>query len=159
MKLERKFYTEEAALWKKAEQKAEKEMTSFSESEMNEDERDPSLKAQETLERTLSDRRHNFHVVQREKFDLFESICNSAMEFAETLPLDIVAEAGQSFGSVTFSADRMMIMSSTPPEMKEILIMLIREADSMDFAVRDDGLLELNFVFSFTSGTRRGKHD
>ncbi|MCD7717235.1 MAG: hypothetical protein LUG56_08320 [Lachnospiraceae bacterium] len=151
MRVEKKFYTEEALLWQRAEQMAAEETANCSEDELGEDKRPLSQKEQESMDEVLNDRKNLLQVIQSDRLDFFETICQNAMELAEAAPLDIVAETESSFGKISFRADRLMILSSAPSKLKEILVMLIREADSSDFAVGDGGLLEMTFVFSFTT--------
>ncbi|MCC8136947.1 MAG: hypothetical protein LIO76_02595 [Clostridiales bacterium] len=151
MRMEKRFYTEEAALWERAEQMAEKERMELTDEERISKESEAALKAQEIEERAGTDRRHNFQVIHGERLKEFEILSQRALEFAEAAPLDIVVETEPTFGKIQLCADRLMILPSDSGEMKEIFAELIRGAESTGFTMNENGLLEIRFMFSFTS--------
>jgi len=157
MKIEKKFYTEEAALWRGLENEEDMGIAGMS----FEEEEDRLLRleqeAQQVEDRAEQDKKQNYQIIQQEKLNRFQILSNMALEFAELAPMDITVNTENFFGRIDMSADCLMILTSSPAEMRTAFLTLLREAESISILRKDNDQIVLSLIYSFCTEIPRGK--
>lgn len=157
MKIEKKFYTEEAALWRAIESEEDRHMAGLSFGEQKEDLLRLEQEAQQIEEKVEQEKRQNYQIIQQEKLDQFQKLSNMALDFAELAPMDITVTTENFFGRIDMSADCLMLLASSPAEMRTELLTLIMEAESVSISRKGHDQILLSLIYSFCTEIPRSR--
>ncbi|MCD8348596.1 MAG: hypothetical protein LUD16_11770 [Lachnospiraceae bacterium] len=149
MRIEKKFYTEEAALWRGLERDEEELLMGMSSEELGQDMLRLEQEAQQIEEKVENEKSRNYQVIHQEKLDRFQVLSKMALEFAELAPMDITVDTENFFGRIDLSADCLMILPSSPTELRTELLTLIMEAESVSILRKDKDQIELSLIYPF----------
>ncbi|MCD7814350.1 MAG: hypothetical protein LUH20_09970 [Lachnospiraceae bacterium] len=149
MKIEKKFYTEEAALWRSLEREADGLGMGMSLGEAEEDQLRLEREAWQIEEKAENEKKQNYQVIRQEKLDRFQVLTKMALEFAELAPMDITVNTENFFGRIDLSADCLMILPSSPDEMRTGLLTLFREAESISILRKDNDQIIVSLIYPF----------
>lgn len=151
MRIEKKFYTDEAKLWRRVEEEEDRRKSGLLEEALEEENLCHELQAQELEKRAWDMQKDNYRVISQERLDRFQALTEMALALAEAAPMDIVVDTDHFFGQVRMKADCFMIMASSPAGMRATLSALISEAESVTIAPVENGLIEMQFIYPLCS--------
>lgn len=72
-----------------------------------------------------------------------------ALAFAELAPMDITVDTENFFGRIDMSADCLMILPSSPDEMRTALLTLMMEAESISILRKGSDEIVLSLIYPF----------
>lgn len=151
MKIVKKYYSEEAAIWKAAEEETDKENAHLSESQRAEKELTASIEAKDIMDKVDAEQRTKYHIVDLQKQKRFKELSEVALHVAEAAPMDISIDTEGFTGRIIMSGDCFMIITSSPEGMGDEVGTLFKEAESVTIANNTDGLIEMSFLYPLCS--------
>ncbi|MCD8336966.1 MAG: hypothetical protein LUD18_06785 [Lachnospiraceae bacterium] len=153
MKIEKNFYTEEAEFWRSLESEEEERIP---DREPEDNRLRLEREARQIEERAENEKKQNYQVIRQEKLDRFQVLSKMALEFAELAPMDITVDTENFFGRIDMSADCLMILPSSPDEMRTELLTLIREAESVSILRKGSDQIVVSLIYPFCTEIPRG---
>lgn len=151
MKIVKKYYSEQAAIWKMAEDEADYEKASLSESQKAEKKFAASIEAKNIMDKVEAEQRAKYHIVDMQKQKRFKELLEMALHVAEAAPMDISIDTEDFIGRIIMTGDCFMIIPSSPEDMGDEIGILFKEAESVTIANNNDGLIEMIFVYPLCS--------
>ncbi|MCC8044406.1 MAG: hypothetical protein LIP12_02765 [Clostridiales bacterium] len=155
MKIEKKYYSEEARLWREAEEKEQQWEKSATEGEKTKRELFTQMEAEKIISKMQEAQKDSYQMIYRQRVERFQVLGQKAMELAEEAPLDIIVETEKLFGRIQMTADSLMIMESSSVSMRTDLAALIEESESISILPGADGLIEMTFIYPFYSEIKK----
>lgn len=149
MRIEKKYYSEEARLWKEAEAKEQQWEKSATEGEKMQREVLSQMEAEKIVSKMQEAQKDSYQMIYRQRVERFKVLGQKAIELSEEAPMDIIVETEKLFGRIQMSADSLMIMESSSVSMRTDLAALIEESESISILPGADGMIELTFIYPF----------
>ncbi|MCD7883513.1 MAG: hypothetical protein LUI87_07390 [Lachnospiraceae bacterium] len=155
MKIEKKYYSEEARLWKEAEEKEQQWKKNATEGEKMQREILSQMEAEKIVSEMQAAQKESYQMIYRQRMERFKVLGQKAIDLAEEAPMDIIVETEKLFGRIQMTADCLMIMESSSISMRTDFAALIEESESISILPRADGMIEITFIYPFYTELKR----
>lgn len=156
MKIEKKFYTEEAALWRMVEKEIEEETSHMSEPQKARARFANSQEARYIEDKVDALQRSQYHVVDPDKMKRFKALSEAALMVAEAAPMDIIIDTDNFIGRISMTADCFMILPSSPEGMQGAVGKLFEEAETVTVIQKNAGFIEMYFTYPLCTDIVKG---
>ncbi|MCD7735459.1 MAG: hypothetical protein LUI07_00585, partial [Lachnospiraceae bacterium] len=151
MRIEKRYYSEESEMWRRIEQQEEARKEAAPDDLRDAEAMRLEREAAELEERVKSMQVGRYQVIRKERLERFQTLTEKALTLAEAAPMDIVVDTEHFSGQIRMTADCLIIMASSPADMRTNLAALIKEAESVSVFPKEDGLIEISFAYPFCS--------
>ncbi|MCD7956674.1 MAG: hypothetical protein LUG93_13210 [Lachnospiraceae bacterium] len=155
MRIEKKYYTEETRLWRKAEEKEQRWEKSATEGEKAQRDLLSHIEAEKIINKMQEAQKDSYQIIYRQRVERFKILGEKALVLAEQAPMDIIVETETLFGRIVMTADSLMIMESSPVFMRTDFAALIEESESISVLPAADGMIEFTFIYPFYTEIRK----